>query len=366
MTSALAGLVWIAMLSAAAAPKPAEPSKAADLGSISPWATGVTEADTIRKWLVTEATALAAQGKTAEALAVVDRAEQFLERYTRQNDIPQWDPEVARLYQLAQSRRASLHKGKAGEAGGPVTPTTTSETKLTSEQMKTLAAVRKNLNSAAAAVEAGKSTEAKDQIQTVFKQLDTFVTDTKAPPWHKSISPVYSKAADLDEALNAAAGQTQKAGSAKGGPAVGDPAPPLVVPGLDGKAISSKDLAGKWVVLDFWATWCEPCRAAMPKLKELQEQYGKDSRFVLVSVSLDTKVGDAKSYVAKNGLTWTHGIVAQGWRAPLVKKYAISGIPTILLISPEGRIVSRAHAPPTAAAVAKALAQPPAAARPSK
>jgi hypothetical protein len=80
-----------------------------------------------------------------------------------------------------------------------------------------------------------------------------------------------------------------------------------------------------------------------------------------VSISLDTKSADAKSYIAKNGLKWTHGIVTQGWRAPLVKKYGVTGIPTILLINPEGKIAARAHSSTSAAAVLQRVLAVPAA-----
>lgn len=339
MTFPLISLLWLAANAPAAAP--ATP----DLGSISPWATGVTEEETIRRWLVTDTTALAGQGKTAEALAVIDKAERFLDRYTKQSDVPAWDADVARLYQLAQTKRASLSKDKPA-----------AEAKLTTAQMKTLADLRKKLKMAGTLIDGNKTAEARTEVEAVFKYLDKWVTDNSVPAWHKSVSPVYCQAAELEEELDAASGQTQKAAADKdAGPQVGDPAPPLAVPGLDGKPISSKDLAGKWVVVDFWATWCGPCRAAMPKLKELQEQFGKDTRFVMVSISLDTKPADAKAYAAKNGLNWTHGIVTQGWRAPVVKKYGVSGIPTILVISPEGKIVSRAHSPPAATMLASRL-----------
>ena len=94
----------------------------------------------------------------------------------------------------------------------------------------------------------------------------------------------------------------------------------------------------------------------MPDLQALQAAFGSDRRFVLVSLSIDDTLSKPRAYIQEKGLTWTHGFLGQGWRAPLLQKYGVHGIPAIFLISPEGRIAAVGlHGPALQAAVSNAL-----------
>jgi thiol-disulfide isomerase/thioredoxin len=96
---------------------------------------------------------------------------------------------------------------------------------------------------------------------------------------------------------------------------VGDAAPDFSVKTLDGKTLTLSKLRGQYVLLDYWATWCGPCIAELPNIKAAYDAYGKDPRFVMISISLDEKADDAKTYADKNATLWNqeHGKPPSSW-----------------------------------------------------
>lgn len=132
-------------------------------------------------------------------------------------------------------------------------------------------------------------------------------------------------------------------------PSEGDRAPDIVLRPVEGNAQKRlSDYKGKWVYIDFWATWCGPCRGALEKLKAelptLKEHY-KDS-LVVVTLSIDDEPSPVKPYLEKMGLWgqcdhfWA-GL--GGWRSPAGEAFGIRSVPTAVLINPEGVIVWRGH-----------------------
>jgi len=122
---------------------------------------------------------------------------------------------------------------------------------------------------------------------------------------------------------------------------VGDVAPLFKVKTLDGKDLKLANFQGKVVLLDFWATWCVPCIADMPRLKDLYDAFSKDERFVMISLSMDRKVETAKEYVAKNKLKWLQSFLDGGFQSTVVKDYGVIGIPAKFLIGADGRIIAK-------------------------
>jgi peroxiredoxin len=147
---------------------------------------------------------------------------------------------------------------------------------------------------------------------------------------------------------------------------VGDLAPDFTAPRLDGGQFKLSEQRGKLVLLDFWATWCQPCLAEMPAMKDIQETFGGDPRFLLVGVSCDEAAQTPATYTKANVLSWTQvfgGPVPWSIRAAPVKDfqnvgeiYSIRGIPATFLIGPNGRILARdLRGPALKEAVGKAL-----------
>jgi thiol-disulfide isomerase/thioredoxin len=106
---------------------------------------------------------------------------------------------------------------------------------------------------------------------------------------------------------------------------------------MGGKNVKLSDYKGKVVLLDFWATWCPPCRASIPGLEKIHKTY-KDKGLVILAVSLDEGGWDeVKSFIADSGITYT---VLKG-TDDVSEQYQVRSIPMILILDKEGRITKR-------------------------
>jgi thiol-disulfide isomerase/thioredoxin len=154
---------------------------------------------------------------------------------------------------------------------------------------------------------------------------------------------------------------------------VGDLAPDFAVPRIAGKGggeqIRLADYRGRIVLIDFWATWCGPCLAEMPALKDIQKVFGADPRFNLISLACDQTDEMAKPYIREHGLIWTHGF-AGGLAMGVGLTYRVRSIPATFLIGPDGRILAkRLRGSELKEAVRRAIENPklfPAATRPTQ
>lgn len=118
-------------------------------------------------------------------------------------------------------------------------------------------------------------------------------------------------------------------------------APDFTVKTPEGKEITLSSLKGQVVLVDFWASWCGPCRQENPNLVRLYNMY-KSNGFTIFSVSLDDKADKWKEAIAKDGLIWpNHGSDLQGWKTPLTQLYQFNSIPQTVLVNKEGKIIAR-------------------------
>ena len=142
----------------------------------------------------------------------------------------------------------------------------------------------------------------------------------------------------VDETANTETVEDLDAQYAKDLLAKGTPAPDFTLQTPDGKELSLKDFRGKYVVLDFWASWCPDCREDAPKVKALWEKYGDKVEFV--GVSFDTDKDKWNSYIEENGLGWKHVSPLAKWKETQVSQdYKVNWIPSMYLINPEGEVV---------------------------
>lgn len=108
----------------------------------------------------------------------------------------------------------------------------------------------------------------------------------------------------------------------------------------EGKVVHFADFRGKYVLIDFWASWCGPCRAENPNVLKAYNKY-KEKNFTVLGVSLDDNGDNWKKAIQDDGMPWTQVSDLKGWENEVSSYYGIRGIPSSLLVDPEGKIIAK-------------------------
>ncbi len=124
----------------------------------------------------------------------------------------------------------------------------------------------------------------------------------------------------------------------EGGPELGEPAPAFDLPTLDGGNVSNESVAGKAVIVNFWNSWCIPCRAEHPALAEFHARHADDPDFAMVGIVRDDTEEAARDWVEDKGVSWTTAL-DPGDRAAL--DFATTGQPETYAIDPSGVVVGK-------------------------
>jgi thiol-disulfide isomerase/thioredoxin len=111
---------------------------------------------------------------------------------------------------------------------------------------------------------------------------------------------------------------------------------------VDGDEFDWAQYRGKVVLVDFWATWCGPCIAELPNVKETYEKHHEHG-FDVVGISLDDDADELKAFIEKREIPWTNLFgteEARGWEHPMARRYGIDAIPATILVDREGKVVT--------------------------
>jgi thiol-disulfide isomerase/thioredoxin len=123
-------------------------------------------------------------------------------------------------------------------------------------------------------------------------------------------------------------------------PQVGDQAMNFKFETPEGKTTDLAAQRGKYVLLDFWATWCGPCVANLPVVEALRNEFGESKALVVVGANLDSEPEAAREFLRKKPLPWHHALLGDWSSTDVPKRYGISSVPAYVLVDPDGRIAA--------------------------
>jgi thiol-disulfide isomerase/thioredoxin len=136
------------------------------------------------------------------------------------------------------------------------------------------------------------------------------------------------------------------------------PAPPvdLKFAAVDGTNVDLSQMHGKVVLIDFWATWCGPCREEVPNVVAAYQKY-HDQGFEVIGVSLDQDKDTMNNFTAQNGMDWPQYFDGKGWSNDISSSFGVHAIPAMWLVGKDGRVITTNARDDLDGQVARALAE---------
>lgn len=194
-----------------------------------------------------------------------------------------------------------------------------------------------------------KRAAAKDPILALY--FTSFLRMDKYPEENKKMverlqkeAPTSSYTPEMVSQYNTITQQIKAQEAAKkseGATAIGAVAPDLAFTSPEGKTLKLSDLRGQIVLLDFWASWCRPCRMENPNVVAAYKKF-KDKGFTIYSVSLDQNGESWKAAIKQDGLIWpNHVSDLKGWQSEAARIYGVQGIPAQFLLDKDGKIIAK-------------------------
>ena len=154
--------------------------------------------------------------------------------------------------------------------------------------------------------------------------------------YFKQVTEALKGKADGNEFYESIKTQVQQQGKL----AIGAPAPEIALPQPNGEVLKLSDLKGQYVLIDFWASWCGPCRKENPNVRKVYAKY-HDKGFEILGVSLDKNSSAWLNAIKQDDLQWRHISDLKYWQSDVVPEYQIKGIPLTYLVDPEGNIAAK-------------------------
>lgn len=150
-------------------------------------------------------------------------------------------------------------------------------------------------------------------------------------------NPNHISLAGLKKNLDAQLQSSQNSGG--GAKWIGKPAPDFTLPDVSGKQVSLSSFKGKYVLVDFWASWCKPCRMENPAVVAAYNKF-KDKNFTILGVSLDEDKNSWIQAIKTDGLAWSQVSDLKQWESMVIPLYQFDGIPYNVLVDPQGNIIA--------------------------
>jgi len=161
-------------------------------------------------------------------------------------------------------------------------------------------------------------------------------------PSTTSVETVPTEATPPETGTEASSGTKVEPASDLPIPAKPSPAPPFTLEDRSGRKVSLAQLRGRPVVLDFWATWCGPCRSTMPEVEKLHRKY-RGKGLQVVGINIEGKSQKVIDYLNQSGYSFTVLFDSGNWKSEVAKQYQVSSIPRTFLIDRNGNVVFSGH-----------------------